>query len=60
MNTRYTIEVNGAAWWLEEAGDGPPVVLVHSGVTDSRARDARFAAFAERHWVVRKRCVGGV
>jgi pimeloyl-ACP methyl ester carboxylesterase len=45
--------VNGAELWVEEAGDGRAVVLVHAGVTDSLMWDAQCAAFAERYRVVR-------
>ncbi len=52
MNGRM-VAVNGAELWVEEAGAGPAVMLVHSGVTDSRMWDAQFAALSERYRVVR-------
>src|SRR5579884_1323146 len=47
------VEVNGARLWFEEAGDGPPVVLVHGGLGDSRLWDRQFAPFAEEFRTIR-------
>ena len=37
----------------EVAGDGPPVVLVHSGICDSRMWDPQWQTFSRAHRVVR-------
>ena len=42
--------VGGLAAWVE--GDGPPVVLLHAGVADSRMWPAPRAAFAPGHRVI--------
>ena len=34
-----TVQVNGAVIYYELAGDGPPVVLLHAGIADSRMWD---------------------
>jgi pimeloyl-ACP methyl ester carboxylesterase len=46
-------DVNGAALAYEIAGDGPPVVLIHGFSFDMRSWDGQFAAFSERHTVLR-------
>lgn len=46
-------EVNGVRLYYEIAGEGPPVVLIHSGITDSRSWDPQFSEFAQRHRVLR-------
>ncbi len=46
-------ESDGARLYFEVLGEGPEVVLVHAGVADCRMWDDQFAAFAERHRVVR-------
>ena len=46
-------EVNGARLWYEVAGAGTPVVLIHSGITDSRSWEPQFAEFARYHRVMR-------
>ena len=38
--------------WYEERGDGPPVVLIHEGVVDSRIWAPVLPALTERHRVV--------
>ncbi|HZP52010.1 alpha/beta hydrolase [Actinocrinis sp.] len=47
------IEVNGARFGYDEAGDGPPVVLVHATVADRRMWEHQFRALASTHRVVR-------
>ncbi|HEY1367503.1 MAG TPA: alpha/beta hydrolase [Gaiellaceae bacterium] len=47
------IEVAGGSLYVEEAGDGPAVVLVHGGLGDRRLWDEQMAPFAERFRVVR-------
>ena len=49
-----TVHVNGADIYYELAGSGPPVVLLHAGIADSRMWDLQFDAFAAAgHRVVR-------
>ncbi|HEY0493560.1 MAG TPA: alpha/beta fold hydrolase [Candidatus Dormibacteraeota bacterium] len=43
----------GASLHYEVAGSGPPVVLIHSGITDSRSWDQQMEAFARQYRVVR-------
>ena len=38
--------INGSRLHYEIAGDGPEVVLIHSGITDSRSWNPQFAEFA--------------
>jgi 3-oxoadipate enol-lactonase len=45
--------VNGGRLFVEVTGSGSPVVLIHSGITDSRSWDPQVAAFAARHRVLR-------
>ncbi|MFF4591514.1 alpha/beta fold hydrolase [Amycolatopsis sp. NPDC001319] len=47
------IEVDGARFGYDEAGEGPPVVLLHAGLADRRMWDHQFAALAEHHRVIR-------
>ncbi|GAC1481421.1 MAG: alpha/beta hydrolase [Candidatus Dormibacteria bacterium] len=46
-------EVDGGRLWYEAAGTGPPLVLIHSGITDSRSWEPQMAAFARGCKVVR-------
>ena len=39
--------------YVEQAGAGSPVVLVHEGIADSRMWEPQWAAYAERYRVVR-------
>lgn len=48
-----TISINGAETYYEIAGSGPPVVLLHAGIADSRMWDGQFAALAAGHSVAR-------
>lgn len=45
--------INRAQLYFEVAGDGPPMILLHAGVADSRMWDDQFAIFAEHFRVVR-------
>jgi 3-oxoadipate enol-lactonase len=45
--------VNGGRLFVEITGSGSPVVLIHSGITDSRSWDPQVAAFAARYRVLR-------
>ena len=53
------VHVNGVEFYTEQAGDGPPVVLIHAGIADSRMWDGQFDALANatgggsRHRVLR-------
>jgi pimeloyl-ACP methyl ester carboxylesterase len=51
--TRGFAQVNGTRLYYEVAGDGPPLVMVHAGIADSRMWDDQWKVFAERHRVVR-------
>lgn len=46
-------EINGARLFYEVAGDGPPLILLHAGITDSRMWDAQFDTFAQTYRTVR-------
>jgi pimeloyl-ACP methyl ester carboxylesterase len=46
-------DVNGVKLHYEIAGEGPGLVLVHSGITDSRSWDPQFSAFTKEHRVLR-------
>ena len=48
-----TIEVEGGHLFLQVAGDGPGVVLIHPGLWDSRTWDDQWEPFAARHRVAR-------
>jgi 2-hydroxy-6-oxonona-2,4-dienedioate hydrolase len=47
------VPINGAHIYYECAGEGPPFVMIHSGVSDSRQWENEFAHFAQRFRVVR-------
>ncbi|MDQ3442246.1 MAG: alpha/beta hydrolase [Chloroflexota bacterium] len=46
------IDINGARLHVTVTGEGAPVVLVHSGITDSRMWDAQVVSFSTAYWVV--------
>lgn len=46
-------EINGAQIYYEIAGEGPPLVMIHAGVADSRQWNHEFAYFAQGYRVVR-------
>ena len=46
-------EVGGARFYYEIAGEGPPLVLVHAGITDGRMWDEQFHVFAQHYRVLR-------
>jgi 3-oxoadipate enol-lactonase len=46
-------EVNATRLYYEKAGSGPPVVLLHEAVTDSRMWDDQLGLLSARHLVVR-------
>ena len=39
--------------WYDETGEGPPLVLLHEGVVDSRIWEPVVPLLAERHRVIR-------
>ncbi|MDX6480091.1 MAG: hypothetical protein QOG85_601 [Gaiellaceae bacterium] len=48
-----TVEVGGARLWVDEAGSGPAVVLLHGGLGDSRLWDPVVPLLAERFRTIR-------
>ncbi|MFI1014887.1 alpha/beta fold hydrolase [Streptomyces sp. NPDC020965] len=49
-----TVPVNGGEIWADDTGgDGPPLVLLHPGVGDSRIWDPVLPLLAKRHRVIR-------
>ena len=46
-------EVGDARFYYEIAGEGPPLVLVHAGIADSRMWDEQFHVFAQQYQVLR-------
>lgn len=48
-----TITVGGVEFGYDEAGEGPPVVLVHGALGDRRMWNAAFTALAREHRVIR-------
>jgi len=53
VSTGFVAEVNGAQLGYEMAGAGQPLVLLHSGLADSRMWDSQFEAFARQYRVIR-------
>lgn len=47
------LSLPGRRLWVEQAGTGPTVVFVHSGVTDRRMWDGQVTALADRYHVIR-------
>jgi pimeloyl-ACP methyl ester carboxylesterase len=45
--------INGAHLYYELAGEGPPFVMIHAGVADSRQWNNEFAHFAQSYRVLR-------
>ena len=45
--------INNAHIYYETAGEGPPLVMIHAGVADSRQWNNEFAHFADRFRVIR-------
>ncbi len=48
-----TAELNGTTFHYEMAGIGPPVVLIHAGIADSRMWESQFAPLSQWFRVVR-------
>jgi len=46
-------QVDGGRLWYEVAGTGPPLVLIHSGITDSRSWDSQMGPLSEAYRVLR-------
>jgi pimeloyl-ACP methyl ester carboxylesterase len=53
MTTELIPVAGGSHIWAEKAGDGPPLVLLHGSVHDSRLWNRVFAVLARHHTVVR-------
>jgi pimeloyl-ACP methyl ester carboxylesterase len=47
------VDVAGASLYYEEAGQGPPLVMIHGGMLDRRMWDGQFEAFARSHRAIR-------
>ncbi len=47
------MSVNGVELAYEEAGSGPPLLLIHAGIADRRMWDDTQGAFADRYRVIR-------
>jgi pimeloyl-ACP methyl ester carboxylesterase len=47
------IEINGANLYYEITGSGPPLLLIHAGVADSRMWADQIEAFAQHYRVIR-------
>jgi len=54
------VDVPGARFYYEIAGEGDPVVLLHGGLLDRRMWDGQFPFFAQRYQTIRfdMRCSG--
>ena len=48
-----TVDVNGARLWYDEAGSGPPLLLLHGGLGDSGLWEPVVPFLAERFRVIR-------
>ena len=48
-----TVDVNGARLWYDDAGSGPPLVLLHGGLGDSGLWEPVVPLLAERFRVIR-------
>ena len=44
-------EINAARIYYEMAGDGPPLVMLHAGVADSRQWNGEFERFSRGAWL---------
>ncbi len=53
VTTAGFAEVEAGKLWYEVAGQGPPLVLIHSGITDSRSWEPQMEAFARAFEVLR-------
>ena len=53
-----TVEVSGAPLYYEVAGLGPPLVLIHEGLADSRMYDDQIGPLAAHYRVVRYDMLG--
>lgn len=53
IGTGEWVEVDGARLFVEVAGEGAPVVLVHAGIADARMWEPQFAPLAARGRAVR-------
>ena len=51
--TKGFVDILGAKFYYEAAGEGQPLVLVHAGIADSRMWDEQFAAFGQHYRVLR-------
>jgi 3-oxoadipate enol-lactonase len=47
------VETGNARFWVEDEGDGPPVVFLHGGLGDSRLFEPQAKALADAHRCIR-------
>ncbi|GCE13564.1 alpha/beta fold hydrolase [Tengunoibacter tsumagoiensis] len=47
------LDVQGAPFYYEVAGQGPAVLLIHAGIADHRMWDQQFATFAQQYQTIR-------
>jgi pimeloyl-ACP methyl ester carboxylesterase len=52
MSTQF-MSVNGVRLAYDEAGSGPPLLLIHAGIADRRMWDDTQVAFTDRYRVIR-------
>ncbi len=53
MSTSGLAEINGTTLYYEVAGEGHPLVFLHSGLTNCQMWDAQWETFAQRYRVIR-------
>jgi pimeloyl-ACP methyl ester carboxylesterase len=53
MSTSGFAEINGTTLYYEVAGEGQPLVFLHSGLTHSQMWDAQWETFARHYRVIR-------
>ncbi len=53
LESENLIPVNGTKLYVEKAGQGDALLLIHAGVADSRMWDEQFDVFAKTHSVIR-------
>lgn len=46
------VSINGTNLYVETAGKGDAIILIHAGVGDSRMWDKQFDEFSKTHYVI--------